>query len=252
MGLSVLMAVQDATSGAGLQAWVLTVPRWVPGLLLTLVVIALARAVPIGGDRWRHNLGLHAAAALGLTGVGVIMQQALLRALRPEHAARVAFWDGVEAVLRQRGVLFLMLYAGLVGLYRAFDPPSTDVSEVESKSEEEETASNRISVRTGNALVPVPIADIEWIEAADSYVRLHLASGDAPLHRSSMTAMTDRLADRPFLRVHRSTIVRIGAVERLETPSAAGHYEVVLRDGTRRRVSDRYRDDLLDALGAPS
>ena len=257
MGLSVLMAIQDTTSGAGLQAWALTVPRWVPGLLLTLVVIVLARTVPIYGDHWRRNLGLHAAAALGLTGIGVAIQQALLRALRPEHAARLAFWDGVEAVLRQRGVLFLMLYAGVVGLYHAINDVSTDSSADElagqkSGSDEESDTTDRISVRTGDALVPVSVADIEWIEAADSYVRLHLTNGDAHLHRSSMTAMTDRLANRPFLRVHRSTIVRIDAVERLETPSAAGHYEVVLRDGTRRRVSDRHREALLDALGAPS
>jgi two-component system LytT family response regulator len=250
--LSVLMALQDATAGTWLRAWVLTIPRWVPGLLLTLMVFALARAAPVGAKDWKRPLAVHAGAAVGLTLLGVTLQQGLLRALRPDHAPHVLFWDGVRAVLRQRGVLFLMIYAGLVGVYRAFDSPSTDAAGDESESEEEETAPNRISVRTGDAIVPVPIADIEWIEAADSYVRLHLTNGDAHLHRSSMTAMTDRLADRPFLRVHRSTIVRIDAVERLETPSAAGHYEMVLRDGTRRRVSDRYRDDLLGALGAPS
>lgn len=252
MGISVLMAVQDATPSTWLRAWILTIPRWVPGLLLTLVVLALARAAPVRASRWKRPLAIHIGAAVGLTLLGVALQQGLLRALHPDRAYHAPFWDGVGAVLRQRGVLFLMLYAGLVGLYRAFAPPSPDVSGGESKSDKEETAPTRISVRTGDALVPVEIADIEWIEAADSYVRLHLTNGDAHLHRSSMTAMTDRLADRPFLRVHRSTIVRIDAVERLETPSAAGHYEVVLRDGARRRVSDRYRDDLLDALGAPS
>lgn len=253
VGISVLMAVQDATTGTWLRVWVLTIPRWLPGLLLTLAVFALARAAPVHVARWKRPLTVHVGAAVGLTLLGVTLQQGLLRALRPDHAPYAPFWVSVEAVLRQRGVLFLMLYAGLVGLYRTFAPPSTDETPGgESKSDEEETAPNRISVRTGDAIVPVKIADIEWIEAADSYVHLHLANGDSHLHRSSMTAITDRLADHPFLRVHRSTIVRIDAVDRLETPSAAGHYEVVLSDGTRRRVSDRYRDDLLDALGAPS
>lgn len=111
-------------------------------------------------------------------------------------------------------------------------------------------APNRLAVRTGDVLVPVTIGDDEWIEAADFYVRLSLTNGNTHLHRSSMKAMTDWLADRPFLRVHWSTIVRIDAVDRLEMPSSTGTYAVVLPDGTRRRVSDSYQKPLLEALGA--
>jgi two-component system LytT family response regulator len=151
------------------------------------------------------------------------------------------------------GVLCLMLYTGVVSLYHALDnapPDSASGVTTDPEPETERTTSDRISVRTGDSIIPVPIANIEWIEAADSYVRLHLADGKTHLYRSSMTAMMDRLTARPFLRVHRSTIVRIDAIEELETPAATGTYLVVLRDGTRRRVSRRYRDDLLSALGA--
>ena len=261
LGISVLMAAQDVAWTlrplVWVRAWGLTMTRWAPGLLLTLAVFALARTAPIRSPHWKRHLALHAGAALVLTVLGVAMQQGLLRALRPGYAARVGPLDGIRDVLRQRGVLFLMLYAGLVGLYHAVegfrpDTASEEHPDAGPTSADDATVPNRIVVRAGDALVPVPIADIEWVEAADSYVRLHLADGEAYLHRASMTAMMDRLAERDFRRVHRSTIVRLDAIERLETPSSTGHYAVVLRDGTRRRVSDSYRDSLLDALGAPS
>jgi len=261
LGLSVMMTVQEATFAVPLQhwlrEWLFTAPRFVTGVLGTLIVFAVARTFPVRGRRWKENLSAHVVAALILTALGVATQQLLLRALRPEYAASVLFWEGWWSVLRDRGDMTTLIYTGFVGLYHAIDrgpadAPPEESADPASEPDDETRTADRISVRTGDAIVPVKIAEIEWIEAADSYVRLHLANGDTYLHRSSMTAMTDRLADRPFLRVHRSTIVRIDAVERLETPSAAGHYEVVLRDGPRRRVSDRYRDVLLDALGASS
>jgi len=259
-GLSVIMTVQEATFAVQLQdwfrAWLFTAPRCVSGLAFTLIVFAGARTFPVRGGQWKRNLGVHVVTALILTALGVAAQQLLLRALRPEYAARVSFWEGWWHVLGARGNMALLIYAGFVGVNHAMDrrPAASAPEESAGPASESEEGQrpDRISVRTGDAIVPLDIANVEWIEAADSYVRLHLANGDTHLDRSSMTAMTERLADRPFLRVHRSTIVRLDAVERLETPSAAGHYEVVLRDGTRRRVSDRYRDDLLDALGAPS
>lgn len=261
--LSAIMAVEAMSSDPyrlhpWVQAWVETIPRWVPGLSLTLVVFAVARAFPVRA-RWRvRNLIVHGLAALSLTVLGLALQQGLLRALKPAYAARISFLEGYQSVLRQMGALCLMLYAGLVGIYHALDgrrrPQSASSSEEaprqEARAQTEGSPVDCLLVRTGNALVPVQVEEIEWIEAADSYVRLHLADGDAYLHRSSMTAMMDRLADGPFLRVHRSTIVRSGAIEQLETPGTDGRYVVVLRDGTRRSVSDSYREDLLDTLGA--
>lgn len=232
-GLSVVLTVQETTFSlrpqVWLRGWLFTAPRCVSGLAFTLVVFAGTRILPIRGNRWKRNLGVHVVAALILTGLGIATQQLLLRALRPEYAARVSFWEGWGHVLGERGNMALLIYAGFVGLYHAMDKspadsPSDGSADPASEADEGTRTADRISVRTG----------------------------DAHIHRSSMRAMANRLAARPFLRVHRSTIVRLDAVERLETPSAAGHYEVVLRDGTRRRVSDRYREALLDALGAPS
>jgi two-component system LytT family response regulator len=228
-------------------------------LVLTLVVFVVARAVPVPGRHPLRTLGLHLGAGTGLTVLGVALQQGLLRALRPDYATRLPYEEGVQAVLRDRGALFLMLYTGLVGIYHAVEGTDGPTSEEEDGGEEDHrpaasakpaTEPDRLLVRTGDALVPVPIDAIEWIEAADSYVRLHRRNGSTHLHRASMTEMAERLADHGFLRVHRSTIVRVAAIERVETPAANDHYAVALRDGTRRRVSRRYRDALLDALGA--
>lgn len=263
--LSAIMAVEAVSSNpyrlrTWLQAWIETVPRWIPGLSLTLVVFAVVREFPLRGRRPVRNMAVHGLTAVSLTALGLALQQGFLRALRPAYASRVSFLEGYQSVFRQMGALCLMLYAGLVGLYDTFerahrsDPgsPSEELPPQDAAPPTNSRADDRFLVRTGDALVPVHVDEIEWIEAADSYVRLHLTNGDTHLHRSSMTAMTDRLGDRPFLRVHRSTIVRIDAIKRVETPSAAGHYEVVLRDDTRRRVSNRYREALLDAIGSVS
>ena len=59
-----------------------------------------------------------------------------------------------------------------------------------------------------------------------------------------MTDLERELDPSLFRRIHRSAIVRLDRVARLET-SEAGEYELVLRDGTRLPVSRRHRRAVL-------
>jgi two-component system LytT family response regulator len=103
------------------------------------------------------------------------------------------------------------------------------------------------AVRKRDSIELVPAADIDWIEAAGDYVRLH-AAGRAHLIRATLRDLEERLDPQSFLRIHRSTIVRSDRIERL-IPRARGDYEVVLRDGTELRLSRTYRDRARTALG---
>jgi two-component system LytT family response regulator len=79
------------------------------------------------------------------------------------------------------------------------------------------------------------------VEAAGDYVRLH--TGDnVHLLRETMSAMTDRLPDT-FLRIHRSTIINTDHIAELR-PYGNSEFIVVLDDGTERKLSRSYRDDL--------
>jgi len=73
--------------------------------------------------------------------------------------------------------------------------------------------------------------DIDWIEASDKYVRLHVG-GTVHVARGRMKDMERRLDGSVFVRIHKSVIVNVHQVAELE-PELHGEYTVTLRDGTR-------------------
>ena len=93
----------------------------------------------------------------------------------------------------------------------------------------------------------VKLADIDWIEAADYYVSLHVGSR-AHLLRRSITELEEELDPGIFCRIHRSTIVRLSRISGLKI-GEDGEYDVVLEDETRLALSRRYRKDLQTRLG---
>jgi two-component system LytT family response regulator len=104
----------------------------------------------------------------------------------------------------------------------------------------------RIVVRDGARTVFVPLSEIDWIEAADCYVQLHVGARSY-LHREPLRDLEARLDPRRFVRIHRSTIVAIDRVAELR-PSAHGDHCVRLRDGTDLKLSRTRRGRLRMAL----
>jgi two-component system, LytTR family, response regulator len=100
----------------------------------------------------------------------------------------------------------------------------------------------RLVVRAGGRIVFLPVGEVDWIEAASNYVRIH-TGGEAHLLRETMTSLEGRLDPDRFIRIHRSTMVRVEMIRELE-PLFQGDYVVILRDGTRLTSSRGYRDRL--------
>jgi two-component system LytT family response regulator len=97
-------------------------------------------------------------------------------------------------------------------------------------------------VRQNDRRVPVPAGDIDWIEAAGNYLVLH-GRDRRWLVRETLTRAEERLAPAGFVRIHRSTLVRLDRVcEIIET---GNDHELVLRNGTRLRLSRRFRQGVL-------
>lgn len=93
----------------------------------------------------------------------------------------------------------------------------------------------------------VRVEDVDLIEAAGVYVNLHIGASIV-LHRASLTDLAERLDPARFARIHRSTIVNLDSILRLE-PISHGEFDVVLKRGQRCRISRTYRTALETRLG---
>ncbi len=105
----------------------------------------------------------------------------------------------------------------------------------------------RLLVKNGSRTVLLQAGEIDWIESAGNYVRVHVGR-ERHLLRETMTTLEERLDPERFIRIHRSTIVNLDRVRELE-PYFHGDYVVRLNDGTRLTMSRTYRDRLQTRLG---
>jgi len=94
-------------------------------------------------------------------------------------------------------------------------------------------------VPVGDRLRLLDPASIVWLESEDNYVRVHLRDHEYLLRRTLQDLLT-QLGDRNFVRIHRFHAVNLAEIETL-SPLFRGDAEVKLRDGTRLRLSRRYR-----------
>jgi two-component system, LytTR family, response regulator len=100
----------------------------------------------------------------------------------------------------------------------------------------------RFSVPVGHRVTFVRVDRVSWIVSEGNYARLH-ADGASYLVRDTMQALEGKLDPARFVRIRRSTIVRIECIQDLE-PLFQGEFLVRLRDGTRLTSTRGYRDRL--------
>lgn len=99
---------------------------------------------------------------------------------------------------------------------------------------------DRILVKAGEGWVLLRTGAIQWIEAEDNYVRLHV-EGTSHLLRQTMNGILERLDPARFKRIHRSAIANLDFIKELQ-PWSGGDLLVIMRDGTRLTLSRTYRD----------
>ncbi len=105
----------------------------------------------------------------------------------------------------------------------------------------------RLVIKTAGRIFFLGVEEIDWVEAADNYVRLHVGS-DKHLLRETMNSLESRLDPAQFLRIQRSTMINVRRIKELH-PLFKGEYEIVLRDGTRLASGRGYRDRLQELFG---
>lgn len=102
--------------------------------------------------------------------------------------------------------------------------------------------SPRVAVRTGDRFVVIEWDQVDWVEAADNYLTLHVGPREHLL-RQTLAALEQQLDPERFVRVHRSSIVQVDRITELR-PVSHGDAEVVLRNGTRLTVSRTWRKNI--------
>jgi two-component system LytT family response regulator len=108
----------------------------------------------------------------------------------------------------------------------------------------------RWAIKSAGQVSFVKTSEIDWVEAADYYACLHVGTR-THLIRRSISELEEDLDSATFCRVHRSAIVNLHRVGGLKL-NADGEYEVQLEDGTKLRLSRRYRQQLQSRLGLRS
>ncbi len=107
----------------------------------------------------------------------------------------------------------------------------------------------RLAVRTAGKTTFVDIDDVDWIEAAENYVKLHVGRA-SHLVLVAMNTLEKSLDPETFLRVHRSLIVNVGRIQELE-PAAHGEYVITLPHDVRVRSGRSYHEKLKTLANNP-
>ncbi|HEY0762883.1 MAG TPA: LytTR family DNA-binding domain-containing protein [Pyrinomonadaceae bacterium] len=237
-----------------LVPWLLCAYCWA---LLTPLVLRLASRFPFTKGRFRAAFFVHAPAAV----VFALTQLALY-----SFVATLLSGSGVNRAIGLYKELVLeefhqsvLVYALIIAIYSAhqflFKPDrletqDSSVEVIDDKSEQQPEQPteylSRVSIKVNGRIVLLNTEDIEWITSEGNYVSLHSKS-KAYLLRETMDRIEKKLDPDAFVRLRRSTIVRIDQIQELH-PTSKGEFDVLLKDGTRLSTSRRYRKNLQTAL----
>jgi two-component system LytT family response regulator len=105
----------------------------------------------------------------------------------------------------------------------------------------------RLVIKASGRIYFLETTEIDWIEAEGNYVSVHCGK-KSHLLRETISSLEAQLEPKKFLRIHRSSIVRIDRIQELQ-PWFHGEYRIILQNGTQLTLSRNYREKLQEALG---
>jgi two-component system, LytTR family, response regulator len=109
-----------------------------------------------------------------------------------------------------------------------------------------EPYAERIVVKRDQRTSVVPVSAVQWVESSGNYVVLHAGRERHEL-RETLTSLESRLDPARFVRIHRRVLVAIESVRELQ-PWFGGDQVLLLKDGTKLRVSRSYREQFAQRL----
>ncbi len=89
----------------------------------------------------------------------------------------------------------------------------------------------QLAIKTGRSVNFVKCNELDWAEAEGKYVRLHMGK-ELLVLKMSISALEAELDPLQFVRIHRSTIINVDRVRRVQPWNHRRTYQVTLQDGT--------------------
>ncbi len=118
---------------------------------------------------------------------------------------------------------------------------------IETVAEQSQTQNERIVIKLGNKIKVVSIYDITHLSADDDYVKIHTLDGEY-LKNQTLAFFEKNLNPNLFVRVHRSYIVKVDQITKIEAYEKDGHL-LILKNGEKIPVSKTGYPKLKAVLG---
>jgi DNA-binding LytR/AlgR family response regulator len=221
------------------EALAVNLPDWYLWGLLSLVVVWLARRFRLDRESFGRYFVIHLGASLDIALLQLVAAVSVQDLL---HAAAGEPYAVAQQLVDKFTIAFhwnVLIYWAIVAVVHALDYHRAW------EQRRVPRPADRLLVEDDGRSFFVRTADVDWIEAAKNYVRLHV--GDRThVVRSTLTALEHRLDPERFRRINRSAVVNLDRVHELQ-PWFHGDAIVILQGGARVTVSRRYRQRLLSA-----
>src|SRR5688572_935182 len=205
---------------------------WYACALFVPLLIGLVRRFPIDRPRWAHHLPILLLAAVPVA----IAKEAIFVAVG--NVFRPGLFD-LATILSEDLSYEVMAVWAMTAVCHWLVP-----REEAARKREPRDDAHAILVPTRHGVKRIAIDEIEYVDAHGNYARLVTPRGRY-LVRETMARMETRLGGA-FLRVHRSVIVRLDAIERVQVAGKGGFW-IVLKSGARLRAGRSYRQAILAA-----
>ncbi|WP_306518349.1 LytTR family DNA-binding domain-containing protein [Rheinheimera sp.] len=129
-----------------------------------------------------------------------------------------------------------------------------DATDILQRLDQEEPVMNdrfpeAISIKDSGEITRVPVLNIDWVDAAGDYMCIHTKDGQTHILRRTMKELEQELDPRQFVRVHRSAIVNVNTIAKLQM-LANGEHQLMLTNGQAVKVSRSYKDRVKTVFSA--
>jgi len=226
------------------QALATGLPHWYLWGLLALVVAWLGRRLQVDRANFGRHFFIHLGASLDLALLQLVAAVGVQDLL---HAAAGEPFAYAQQLVDNFTLFYhwnVLIYWAILAVVHALDyHADLERQRVHAAELDDRQPTERLLVADNGRSFFVRTSDVDWMEAARNYVRLHVGHR-THLLRATLGALEQRLDPERFRRVSRSALVNVDRVREVQ-PWFHGDAVVILDGGAQVTLSRRYRANLL-------